>query len=134
MMTFAQVAAHFGVKICPAIGHEGCIVSPVDHQRGGVWPSDRSLVHWSPRRMTRLGLRNFLKVVARTRLLNYYAMNKAMRIYAENAWAAKAAAEIHLRLSRSSSANDRLLVLWYASRGHVITPAAQRWAKRRTLG
>jgi len=129
-MTYDHVAAHFGVRLCPAFGHDGCIVAPVDHRRGAVMPTER-VIHWAPRRLSRMGLRRFLKVVARTRLLNYYTMNQAMRIYAENVWATRAAAELHIRLSASLSLRDRLLVRWLASRGAALTPAAQRWAARR---
>jgi hypothetical protein len=128
--SFDDVAAYYGLDICPHVGYNGCLVATkAEHDRGTVIPRER-VIHWTPRRMTRLGLRKFLKVVARTRVLRYYLMNKATRIYAENSWATRAARELHIRLPRAASAADRRRVRWLISQGQKVSTPARRWAER----
>lgn len=130
-MTYDEVAHHFGLTICPAPGHEDCLVATwAEHRNGTVTPRGTQ-VHWTPRRMTRSGLRRFLKAIARTRVLRFYRLNKPMRIYTENVWAYRAAAELHVRLPAHLSTSDRLLVRWLHTQGATISPAAQRWATRK---
>jgi hypothetical protein len=128
--TYEDVAAYYDLDICPRVGHEGCLVATkAEHDQGTVVPRER-VIHWTPRRVTRLGLRKFLKVVARTRVLRYYLMNKAMRIYAENVWATKAARELHIRLPRRASSADRRRIRWLVSQGQAVSAPARRWAER----
>lgn len=130
MQTYDDVAAYYDLDICPQVGHNGCLVATkAEHDRGTIVPRER-VIHWTPRRVTRLGLRKFLKVVARNRVLRYWMSNKAMRIYAENAWATKAARELHVRLPRKAASADRRRVRWLISQGESVSTPARRWAER----
>jgi hypothetical protein len=124
---FTDIAAGLGVRHCPGPGPT-CGLTASEHRRGEV---RGDVVHWTERGVTRNGLRSFLKLVARTRLLNYRTMNKAMRIYAENMWANHAAMEsFHIRFRSSLSKTDRLQIRWLVGRGMEITDEARRWANR----
>lgn len=130
-MTYDEIARHYGLTICPAAGHGDCLVATAtEHEDGTVVPRE-TVIHWRPRRMTRSGLRRFLKVVARTRILHYYRLNRAMRIYVANRWAYRAGLEAHVRFPVALSEADRLEVRWLASHGDIVTPVALRWATRK---
>lgn len=130
MRTFDDVAAYYDLDICPRVGHNGCLVATkAEHDRGTITPRER-VIHWTPRRVTRLGLRKFLKVVARTQVLRYWLMNPAMRLYAENAWATNAARELRVRLPRKAASADRHRLRWLISQGHKVSVPARRWAER----
>lgn len=121
MKTYADVIAYFSVRTC-----DGC-TEDIDHRTGSV---TGSTVHWTPRRLTRPGLRKFLMLVARTRVLRYNQMNRAMQIYAENAWATRASQYLHLRFPRRYSEVDRATVRWLITRGHEVSAPARSWAQR----
>lgn len=125
--TYEDVAAFFQANLCPS-PQMGCSVVQKDHDRG-VATYD-NVVHWTPRKMTRPGLRKFLKVIARIRVHNYVVMNKAMRIYAENAWTIHAATQLHIRFPTRYSTADRANIRWLMSTGMEVTPVASRWANR----
>ena len=121
MRTYEDVAAALSVRICFEDADEA-------HLRGFV---GGNTVHWTPRRMTRRGLRNFLMLVAEIRVLRFAERNRAMRIYAANAWATKAAAGLHIRLPRSYAHADRVYMRWLVANGDAVSPAAHRWAYRK---
>ena len=122
MRTYEDVAASLSLVLCSS-----CSLSDARHRSGYA---NNNTVHWAPRRLERRGLRRFLKLAARLRLHRYDEASPAMKIYLENAWATKAGAALRVRFPHSLSSEDRLHVLWLASRGDPITPAAQRWANR----
>lgn len=127
-MTYADLAAQLGVKICQGNWYGEVGTPEPDHVRGFA---DRTKVHWWPeRRVTKVGLRRFLTLVAATKLHGYKDMNTAMRLYATNAWAAKTAADLHRRIPRRYSDEDRRRLRWLISQGAIVTPTARRWAYR----
>jgi hypothetical protein len=123
--TYEDVAAYYDVSVCPSSGQ--CNVSDTLHHRGHA---QRNTVHWSPRRLSKPGLRNFLRLVAQTRLLRYAEMNKAMRIYAENVWIDHASRDLRVRFPRRYSESDRAKTRWLESQGQTLTIQAHRWAHR----
>lgn len=128
--SYEDVAAYFDVRICPEVGYGGCLVATVGEHRRGVAPPRERVIHWSPRRFNRLGFRRFLKLIAHVRIQGFYAMNPAMRIYAESTWAQRAAALLHVRFPTHYSDADRRRVRWYMSQGHGVSVQAKRWAER----
>jgi len=125
--SYADVAAAIGARFCPG-PEEGCGYGIEEHEKGVV---ARGTVHWTPRRVTRHGLRNFLRLVARDRILHFDSLSRAMQIYAENSWASRTALEIfHVRFTRKMTLESRLVARWLISHGDEVTPPARRWASR----
>lgn len=128
MTTFEDLAVLLDVRLCP--GGPDCLRQMINHQHGGSSAS-LNTVHWAPRRLTKRGIRRFLLVTARMRVMNYWSRSPAMRIFLSNAWATKRARDLHIRFPSQWSRTDRLTVLWLASKGDQLTPEARRWASRK---
>lgn len=132
VQTYTDLAAYIDVALCPSPGSvSGCLVSVADHRRGVASHGHKEVIHWTTRQLTKRGTRQFLKLAASLRVMNYKSFSPAMQLYLANAWATKKAAELHLRLPSRWSQTDRLTVLWLASKGDDITPEARRWASRK---
>lgn len=129
--TYTSVADYYGLKICPAVGHDGCLVATkAEHNRGVTLPRER-VIHWTPRRLTKMGLRRFLMVISHTRVKGWFLMNHAMQIYAENVWATSAARDLRVRFPTRYSSADRRRLRWLISQGAPVTTPARRWAARK---
>lgn len=118
-MNWDAIAARYDALRCP-----GCPIG--DHGRG--WAQGR-FVHWADRRFTRAGLRRYLMLVSITRLLDVSALPVWDRLYRQNAWAAQAARDLHVRLPARLADADRAAVAWQAR--HATIPAhVRRWTRR----
>jgi len=117
-MTYEEVAGRFGVRLCPdAEGRLHCDLSlPVHDQGMGTM---NGYVHWTPRRVTRRGLYNFLRHAVD---VNW---GTAGRRYAERLWmretiAYEYARELGIRFPRAwadpTRAHVRGLMAGYRSR------------------
>lgn len=123
---YEDVAAYFDVHLCDG---SDCVVPIARHKRGAVVLPHR-IVHWADRKLTKPGLRRFLKLVAQIRILNYNHQNQAMRLFAENTWAAQAAQALHVRFPARYSTADRAKARWLIATGEPVSAPAYRWAHR----
>ncbi len=135
MKDYEDVAAYYDVHLCDGLTPVGerlygaCPLSHAQHKRGVVVLPHR-IVHWSGRKLTKPGLRRFLKLVAQIRVHNYNHHNQAMRLFAENTWANAAARVLHVRFPARYSAADRARVRWLIATGEPVSAPAYRWAHR----
>ena len=136
MKSYADVAAYFDVYLCDGLMPTGerhlyeiCPLSTAQHQRGAVVLPHR-LVHWRDRKLTKPGLRRFLKLVAQIRIHNYKNLDTAMRLFAENTWANEAARALHVRFPARYSAADKARARWLIATGEHVSATAYRWAHR----
>jgi hypothetical protein len=125
LLTYDDLALLVGVRLCPGDETPDGIRA---HRRGFT---ERSTVHWAPRRVTPRGVRNFLLLAAQTRLLDFGTLNRAERIGRTNIWAARAALLQHIRLPARYADGDRAKVRWLISQGMDVSPAVQRWARQK---
>lgn len=105
--TFMEIAEREEVITC--FGFD-CPVPKKAHDRG--WANISSgILHWSPRRVTKAGLRRFLLLSAAIRHSHNRGQPKWLQIYEQNAYAARRAlSEYHVRLPRHLSLTDRAKV------------------------
>ena len=99
-MNWAAVAQVTGMRLCTG----ECGGQNEDHKRG--YARDGT-IHWSPRRVTRLGIRKFLMLAAAEAVYGVTDMPLWEYLWSMNAYAIKKARELGLRLPRQYSALDR---------------------------
>lgn len=120
-MTFDDVARHFGVRRC-----NECL-SRYNHRAGA---RVANTIHFADRTFTRAGLRNFLMLVAETRLI--VGPEKWRKVWAYNVWAASVARkELHITIPARLSDADRAYVRWRIQTASDVPTAARTWANRK---
>jgi hypothetical protein len=136
-LTYEALAARWGLVVCDS--HVGCKRRwpTYRHVRGAV--DQYGYLHWSPihSRMTRAGLRNFLKLVAWNRLTADAKAQRAFdrrplwwKLWRLNVEAYRIARnELHVNLRAEDSYDDRNRARWLSryARTRVAYPAAYEW-------
>jgi len=118
-VTYDDVAAHFEVRRC-----NECLAI-YDHRHG---QRIGNTVHYANRRFSRAGLRNFLMLIAQTRLV--VGHEKWRQIWAYNVWAASVARkELHITIPTKLTLTDRAYVWWAIQSADHVPTAARTWAK-----
>lgn len=114
--TYQEIAKLMEVTLCSLCSLDNCA------------NMSSNTVHWHERRVTRPGLRNFLKLVSQLRLVS--GMPEWQALWAQNIWAyRKARYELGVLLPAHLSKRDRARVRYLMDRDSISNPAARRWAK-----
>lgn len=138
-MNYAEMAAQEKVIYCggcdPALNPFTNKIEGFDHLRGGA-NSSRGVVHWTNRRVNRIGLRRFLMLVAAIKYSHNRGQPRWQQVYEQNTFAYHRALEqYHVRLSKRWSLTDRARVRYWMGREKVLSDpqhaAAARWATER---
>lgn len=130
-MKYEEIASRENVRLCT-----DCEFDKVwNHSRGTANPS-RGTVHWAERRVTRIGLRRFLMLVAAIKKSHNRGQPKWQQVYEQNQYAYhRALTEYHVRLNRKLSMTDRAKVrLWMGKAGVLSAEehrSIARWAMER---
>lgn len=127
-MTYKEIADQEAVTLCHAC-------SEWNHKRGSANPS-RGVVHWAPRRVSRIGLRRFLMLVAAIKRSHNRGQPRWLQVYEQNTYAYRQALdEYHVRLNRRLSMTDRANVRYWMGKEGVLSDAENRniarWAMER---
>lgn len=121
-MTYDEIAARFTLRLCGGCGAQ------VNHQAGQY---DGLRIHWSPRRVTRPGLRRFLKLAVAS-WLGMTTTPELLKTFWTSYLADVLASELHVRFPRRYSELDRARVR-SAMVGANLDPETrrlmERWAK-----
>lgn len=134
MPTFDEIARMVGVELC-----RHCSIDFIpkrgrrNHNSGWAQPG---IVHWSPRKATRAGIRHFLILVAEAKEPFITELTPWMRIWTSNVEAQRLAQVLGVAFPRILTAKDRARVRLYLSeeqeRAHYgnLYTQAQRWSAR----
>lgn len=123
-MTYAEVAAKLDVPYCG-----GCDDVARDGVRDGR-------IHWRERRLTRPGLRVFLRLVVQVAHPGWAVLPPWRDLYLTNVEITRLATVVGIRLPRRYADNDRARVRWSLSQhpanAHERRDArcATRWSQR----
>jgi hypothetical protein len=122
-MTYEQVAARYGVPLCSR-----CKLGHTKH-RDGTTVLESGMLHWAPRRLTRPGLWNFLKLVADQRW-GIHGRRQIERLWMANTMAYEFGLELGVRFPREYAATDRARVRALLA---VTKPALDPETRRRIV-
>ncbi len=118
-MTYDEIAARVGVRVCPSCDHG-------DHKVGFIY---LGRVHWAPRRVVKPGLRRFLKLAAMT-VLGIERMKEPQKTYWTAALADDLAHGLHVRFPRKYSELDRAFVRARLAGARDMDPETRRRVER----
>lgn len=127
-MKYGEVVEREGIRWCSE-----CSIG--NHQRGWSNPS-RATVHWTDRRVNKLGLRRFLMLVGAIRHSHNRGQPPWQRLYEQNVYAyQRGLSEYHVRFPARFSASDRARVRYSMGKSGVVSDpdkrSIARWAQER---
>jgi len=122
-VTYEGLAARFRVRLCPG-------GDTFNHEQG-QYDQYRGIIHWRPRRVTKPGLRRFLKLVM-TSMLGLAFFKEPEKTYWAAAGAEDLARQLHVRFPRHYADLDRARVreaLPGANLDKETRRMIERWAR-----
>lgn len=126
-LTFEAVADHFRAPMCD----KACLMDSLNRHHNG-YVSASGTIHWAPRGMTRRGLWNFLRLVARATW--GASAQEAYRLWKEDTLAAEFALELGFRLPKEYADTDRARVRALLAQPVELDRESrtmiERWARR----
>lgn len=120
---YHSVAQRWGVGMCTWCNGG-------DHALGWSNPS-RGVVHFQERKVSRAGLRRFLKLVASVLKSHNRGQPEWQRLFEQNEWAKSAAHQMGLRIPIHLSAYDRAKAARQTRDLKDLPTGFRRWAKTR---